>query len=121
MATGRLGRILSTSLVAYDELSVGTIDQGNAYLLNVANGANPLTIHSAHYIDALSFALGELTTVSAITAVSRPRVLIRQTGEVATATSPDQIALCGLLGNGAVTSFLMRAGSGGDPSGPGHR
>jgi predicted dehydrogenase len=116
VATGRLGRILSTSLVAYDELSVGTINQGNAYLLDVANGANPLTIHSAHYIDALSFALGELTTVSAVTAVSRPRIVVRQTGETLTATSPDQIAVCGLLENDAVASFHMRAGSGGDPS-----
>ena len=33
-----------------------------------------------------------------------------------TATSPDQIALCGLLEDGAVASFHMRAGSGGDPS-----
>ena len=116
VANGRLGRILSTSLVAYDELSVGSIDQGNAYMLDVANGANPLTIHSAHYIDALSFVLGELATVSAITAVSRPEVVVRQTGETLTATSPDQIALCGLLEGGAVASFHMRAGSGGDPS-----
>ena len=116
VAARRLGRILSVSLVAYDELSVGTIDLGNAYLLDVANGANPLTIHSAHYLDALSFALGELTTVSAVIAVSRPQVVVRQTGEVLTATSPDQIALCGLLEDGAVASFIMRGGSGGDPS-----
>ena len=116
VASGRLGRLLSTSLVAFDELSVGTIDQANAYLLDIANGANPLTIHSAHYIDALCFALGQFTTVSAITVVSRPRVVVRQTGEVLPATSPDQIALCGRLEDGAVASFLMRAGSGGDPS-----
>jgi predicted dehydrogenase len=111
----KLGRILSTSLIVNDELSVGSVDQGNAYLLDVANGANPLTIHSGHYIDALCFVLGELATVSAITAVSRPQVVVRQTGETLNATSPDQIALCGLLKNGAIVSYHMRAGSG-DPS-----
>ncbi|MCJ2071330.1 Gfo/Idh/MocA family oxidoreductase [Methylobacterium sp. J-030] len=115
VVTGRLGRILSTSLLAYDELSVGSVDEGNAYLLDAANGANPLTIHSGHYIDALCFVLGELVTVSAVTAVSKPRVRVRQTGETRTATSPDQIAVCGLLEDGAVASFQMRAGSG-DPS-----
>jgi predicted dehydrogenase len=115
VAAGRLGRVLSTSLLAYDELSVGSVDEGNAYLLDETNGANPLTIHSGHYVDALCFVLAELATVSAVTAVSKPRVIVRQTGETVTATSPDQIAVCGLLENGAVANFQMRAGSG-DPS-----
>jgi predicted dehydrogenase len=109
---GRLGRILSTSLLAYDELSVGTVDEGNVYLLDSVNGANPLTIHSGHYVDALCFTLGELTSVSAVVATSKPKVLVRQTGETVTATSPDQIAFCGLLDGGAVATFQMRAGSG---------
>jgi len=112
VSAGRLGRVLSTSMIAWDELSLGTIDQGNAYLLDVANGANPLTIHSAHYVDALCFALGELETVSAVTAISRPNIIVRQTGETVVSTSPDQIAVCGLLTGGAVASFQMRAGSG---------
>jgi predicted dehydrogenase len=115
VTAGRLGRILSTSLIVYDELSLGSVDQGNAYLLDVTNGANPLTIHSGHYLDALCFALGELATVSAMTAISRPRVVVRQTGETLTSTSPDQIAVCGLLHDGAMVSFHLRAGSG-DPS-----
>jgi predicted dehydrogenase len=115
VSDGRLGRILSTSMIAYDELSLGTVDQGNAYLLDVANGANPLTIHSGHYIDALCFALGELTTVSAMTSISRPQVVVRQTGETLIPTSPDQIVVSGHLRDGAIASFHMRAGSG-DPS-----
>jgi hypothetical protein len=38
--------MLSTTLIAYDELSLGTIDEGNSYLLDIANGANPLTNYS---------------------------------------------------------------------------
>ncbi|TMV86651.1 hypothetical protein FGG78_19605 [Thioclava sp. BHET1] len=112
---GRLGRLLSTSLIAYDELSLATIDEGNAYLLDAADGANPLTIHSAHYIDALCFVLGKLETVSAVTAISRPNIVVRQTGERITSTSPDQIVVCGLLADGTIASFHMRAGTG-DPS-----
>jgi predicted dehydrogenase len=115
VAGGGLGRLLSTSMIAYDELSLGTIDQGNAYLLDIANGANPLTIHSAHYIDALCFVLGELETVSALTAISRPNIVVRQTGATITSTSPDQIAVCGRLVDGTIASFHLRAGSG-DPS-----
>ena len=115
VAGGRLGRILSTSLVAYDELSLGSVDEGNAYLLDAANGANTLTIHSGHYIDALCFVLGEFSTVAAVSTVSRPEVVIRQTGATIRATSPDQIAVSGLLDTGAIVSYHLRAGSG-DPS-----
>ena len=115
VTSGRLGRLLSTTMIAYDELSLGTIDEGNAYLLDVANGANPLTLHSAHYIDALCFAVGELASVSATTAISRPRITVRQSGQVIISSSPDQIAVCGRLVDGTITSFHMRAGSG-DPS-----
>jgi predicted dehydrogenase len=112
VSSGALGRLLSISMIAYDELSLGTVDQGNAYLLDVRNGANPLTIHSAHYLDALCFAASEFTSVAAAIATSRPVVTVRQTGEVIAATSPDQVAVCGLLQNGAVASFHMRAGTG---------
>ena len=93
VASGRLGGLLSTSMIAYDELSLGTIDEGDAYLLDIASGANLLTIRSAHYIDALCFVLGELESVSAVTAISRPNVVVRQTGETVTLTSPDHIAV----------------------------
>lgn len=115
VTTGRLGRILSTTLLAWDELSLGSIDQGNAYLLAVENGANPLTIHCAHYLDALSYVLGEVGSVSATTTISRPQIVVRQTSQTMTSSSPDQIAIGGELESGAILSFHMRAGTG-DPS-----
>jgi hypothetical protein len=61
--------------------------------------------------------LGELETVSAVPAISRSHIVVRQTGEMitSTSTSPDQIAVSGLLVDGTIASFHMRAGSG-DPS-----
>ena len=110
-----LGRILSSSLIAYDELSMGTIDQGNVYLLDPENGANPLTLHTGHYLDAVCYALGEVKAASAAITVSRPEIKIRQSGKNVISNSPDQIAIAGILVDDSVLSFHMRAGTG-DPS-----
>lgn len=112
---GRLGRILSTTLLAYDQFSTGSVEQGNVYMLDAANGANPLTIHAGHYVDALCFVLGELDGISATLATSRSAVTVRETGAILTSTSPDQIAISGLIEGGAVASIHIRAGKG-DPS-----
>ncbi len=112
VASGTLGRILSTTLIAYDEFSVGSVDGGNAYMLDRANGGNALTIHGGHNIDALCYVLGEFRTVSSTLATTRPNVLIRGSNETILATSPDQTAVCGTLESGAVASIHIRAGKG---------
>lgn len=111
--SGSLGRIVSTTLTAYDEFSVGSVEQGNVYMLDAANGANPLTIHAGHYIDALCFVLGELTSLSAALATSHPKITVRETGTVVDATSPDQTALIGTFAGGAIASVHIRPGRGG--------
>lgn len=116
IAGGRIGRVLSTSLLAYDEFSTGSVDAGNAYMLDAANGANPLTIQAGHLIDALCFVLGEITEFSAVTAISRPSVRIRETSEIVSPDVPDQIALVGRMAGDAVVAFHLRAGLGGPPS-----
>lgn len=113
---GKIGRVLSTTLLAADGFSSGTVEQGNAYMLDAANGANPLTIHGGHFVDTLCHVLGELTNVTAVVATSRPSVLDRDTGERVLATSPDQIAIAGLLGAGIVASIHIRAGEGAAPA-----
>lgn len=116
IASGRIGRVLSTSLLAYDELSTGIVDSGNVYMLDAANGANPLTIHGGHFIDSVCFVLGEIAEVSAVTATTRASVTVRETGDVVPTDSPDQIALAGLLDDGSVVSIHVRGGRGGPPS-----
>jgi predicted dehydrogenase len=113
---GGVGKVLSTTLVADDDFSVGTIEQGNAYMLDVSNGANALTIHGGHFLDTLCYVLGEWTSLSADLAVSRPSVLIRESGECVSSTSPDNIAVTGLLVGGAVASVHIRPGTVGQPS-----
>ena len=110
VADGYVGRILSTTLLVSDMFSTGEVDQANAYMLDVQNGANPLTIHGGHLLDALTDVLGEFAGVAAVTSTSRPHVTVRETGETIRSTSPDQIAVAGLLKDGAVACVQIRAG-----------
>lgn len=111
VASGYVGRLLSTTLVASDDFSSGSVAQGNAYMLDARNGANALTIHAAHFLDSMTYATGELRSVAAVTATTRPTIEVRETGERVTATSPDQIVLAATLAGGAVASVHIRAGS----------
>ena len=111
VADGYVGRVLSTTLLVSDMFSTGEVDRANAYMLDVRNGANPLTIHGGHLLDALTDVLGEFASVAAVTRTSRPQVTVRETGETIRSTSPDQIAIAGLLADGAVASVHIRAGN----------
>lgn len=107
---GYVGRILSTILFAADDFSTGKVSQGNAYMLNLANGANPLTIHGGHFIDSLCHVVGELAVVTAQLATTLPEVVVQETGESIRSTSPDQVAVAGTLSGGGVASIHIRAG-----------
>ena len=61
-----------------------------------------------HALDAVAFALGDFTQLSAVAAVQRPRVAVFETGEVLSATAPDYIALCGALTGGSLITALYR-------------
>ena len=107
---GYVGRILSTTLFAEDDFSTGKVSEGNAYMMNVANGVNPLTIHGGHFIDSLCHVAGELAVVTAQLATTLPYVTVRETGERLRSTSPDQIVVAATLASGGVASIHIRAG-----------
>lgn len=107
---GAIGRVLSTTLFAEDGFSTGSVSQGNAYMLDVKNGVNPLTIHGGHFIDSLGHVVGEFAAVSAQLATTLPDVVIQETGERVRSTSPDQVAITGTLANGGIASLHIRAG-----------
>jgi predicted dehydrogenase len=107
---GYVGRVLSTTLLAADELSMGTLPQSLAFMLDDTQGANPLTIHTAHFIDTLSYALGEPIDIAARVATSLPEVVILETGERVRSTAPDQTVVAATLEGGALASVHVRAG-----------
>ncbi|OAP55953.1 hypothetical protein AYL99_10105 [Fonsecaea erecta] len=102
---GRVGRVLSTTVVGTVPTGGGTVEKrGVQYALDPANGATMVDIHLAHFVECLTFALGaEVATVSAQVRTMHPTTDIVDdlTGEVvekdAPKRSPDQVLVQGLL------------------------
>jgi predicted dehydrogenase len=107
VAEGYLGRVLTASLIGCAPNWGASLDR--AYQADFANGANLMTITGGHQIDALCHCLGEFREVSAFAVSQRGRIPTEDQGEVPL-TSPDQLAVSGILGNGAVVSFQIRGG-----------
>lgn len=56
--------------------------------------------------------LGEFSSLSATTAIRHPLVSLVGTDEILEATTPDHIAIQGILQSGALVSMHFRAGAG---------
>jgi predicted dehydrogenase len=108
IAEGYVGRILSATMIGCAPNWGPTIDR--AYQADSANGANLLTITGGHTIDALCYCLGEFRELSALVVSQRDRILVEETGELIAKTSPDQLVVNGIVGDGAVVCFQIRGG-----------
>ncbi len=107
LSTGYVGEVLSTSMVGLSVVG-DTLVQPNAYMLDMANGANVLTIPFGHSLDILNYLLGEFADLSAVLDLRRPLITIEGTGEKIVKTAPDQIAVIGTLTSGATASIHIR-------------
>ena len=107
VADGYVGKVLTATLIGCAPNWGATLDR--AYQADFANGANLMTITGGHQIDALCHCLGEFREVSAFAVSQRDRIPTEDQGEVPL-TSPDQLAVSGILGDGAVVSFQIRGG-----------
>jgi predicted dehydrogenase len=108
IADGYVGRVLSATMIACAPNWGATIDR--AYQADRANGANLLTITGGHTIDALCHCLGEFREVTAFEVSQRDRIPLEGTGEIIAKTSPDQLVVNGIVGEGAVVCFQVRGG-----------
>src|SRR6516165_11261356 len=108
IAGGYVGRVLTATMIGCAPNWGATIDR--AYQADRANGANLLTITGGHTIDALCHCLGEFRELSAFAVSQRDRIPLAETGEMVAKTVPDQVAVSGIAGNGAVVSFQVRGG-----------
>lgn len=111
VASGALGRVLSTSLVGSGMVWGDTIPPNFAYTLDHRAGAGVGPIALLHALEALTFTLGDFQTIDATSAIGRPWVRIGDTGETVAATAPDHVAVSGILADGAVASVLYRGGA----------
>lgn len=110
LAEGYVGEVLSSSIVA-DAMNWGAeVMDCYRYLLDKKTGASMMTIPFAHTMDAFCFTLGEFAELSATTATRRQQVKLLETGEMIPSDVADQLALQGVLQNGAVASVHFRGG-----------
>jgi predicted dehydrogenase len=107
---GYIGEVLGTTLVGSGIAWGGKTDRAHAYMFDAANGATTLSVPTLHALDAVSFVLGELTSVAAATAVRHRTVQIAEDESHIDVTAPDHIAIAGRLENGAVASLFYRGG-----------
>jgi predicted dehydrogenase len=108
IADSYVGQVLSATVIASAPNWGATIDR--AYQADRANGANLLTITGGHTIDALCFCLGEFRELAAFVVSQRDRIPLEATGEIVAKTSPDQLVVNGIIGDGVVASFQVRGG-----------
>jgi predicted dehydrogenase len=108
IADGYVGRVLSATMIGCAPNWGPSIDR--AYQADSANGANLLTITGGHTIDALCYCLGEFRELAAFVVSQRDRIPVEETGELIAKTSPDQLVVNGIVGDGAVVSFQIRGG-----------
>jgi len=105
---GYVGRVLTATMIACAPNWGASIDR--AYQADRANGANLLTITGGHTIDALCHCLGEFRELAAFVVSQRDRIPAQDSGEMVAKTSPDQVVVNGIVGDGAVVSFQVRGG-----------
>src|SRR5437660_2295574 len=108
VADGYVGRVLTATMITCAPNWGASIDR--AYQADRANGANLLTITGGHTIDALCHCLGEFRELSAFVVSQRDRIPVQETGETVAKTSPDQVVVNGIVGDGAIVSFQVRGG-----------
>jgi len=108
VAEGYVGRVLTATMITCAPNWGASIDR--AYQADGANGANLLTITGGHTVDALCYCLGEFRELAAFVVSQRDHIPLAGTGEMIAKTSPDQLAVGGIVGDGAVVSFQVRGG-----------
>jgi predicted dehydrogenase len=140
LADGYVGEVLSSSIVASGFGWGAVIDESQAYLYDAANGATMRTVTGGHLLDAVRSCLGDLHDIRALVTQRRRSVAVLDVAEVercrrfeAVVAAPgldaseaggnvvvaledrptavaDQIAMVGLLDDGAVLSVHLRGG-----------
>ena len=114
---GYIGQVKSTSIIAAGLNGMPVLESPNAYLADVKNGANMLTISFGHTIDAVLYVLGTaLRDLSATTATQVQTIHLIDTGEDVPNTAEDQVAVTGLLDGGAIFSAHYHGGLARDPA-----
>ena len=108
IAEGYIGRVLSATMFVNAGNWGATLD--GAYQADRTNGANLMTITGGHNLDALCYCLGEFRQLGAFVVSQRDQIPLAGSGQLIPKTSPDQLVVNGIVGDGTVVSFQVRGG-----------
>ncbi|MFS8068383.1 MAG: Gfo/Idh/MocA family protein, partial [Byssovorax sp.] len=97
LAEGYIGKVRSVRVHASAPQLGEHLNASAAYTADAANGANTLTIFTAHYLDTILAAVGDLRDVSAVVTRQFDQATIIETGQMIPVTAPDQVLLSGTL------------------------
>ncbi|WP_454805949.1 Gfo/Idh/MocA family protein [Paraburkholderia fungorum] len=110
IAGGYVGEVLSSTLVGSGRILGPHVNRVGAYILDVRNGANMLTIPLGHTLAAMRDVLGDVVELSASLIHRRTSATVAETQEVVPMTSHDQVLVNGTLHSGAPVSIHYRGG-----------
>ncbi len=106
---GYLGRVLATNLVASGQAWGAITDPAHTYAYDRRNGVTPLSVSVGHALDAMTFVLGDVDSVTATLGVGHREIEVLNSTPIQS-TTPDQVALTAALQTGAVASIFYRGG-----------
>lgn len=117
VAQGWFGKVLGISIrgTGPDDVWAGILDAWYEFHADVANGATMLSIPAAHALDMLAFACGEFVDVEARLLARRGEAVRRRDGARIASTLYDEVAIHGVLENGALASVRYHGGSSAGP------
>lgn len=104
-----LGRVLATNLVGSGQAWGSTTDSAHAYAYDRRNGVTPLSVSVGHALDALTYVLGDVESVTATLGVGHRHIDVLD-GPPIRSTTPDQVAVTAALAGGTVASIFYRGG-----------
>src|SRR5581483_4688750 len=104
IADGWLGRIITATMTQYSGGLLQPRAPEATWRLDRANGAHTLSISAGHAIDAFTWALGQLSRVSAIVDTLAPDVPLQDGGSIR-ATAPDHVAVHGRFEDGGIATI----------------
>jgi len=116
LAEGYIGTLRSVNITGALPLLGARRSAAWASTADIANGANTLHTVTAHFLDPVLFAAGELASFSALVVRQFSETTLEETGEVIPVTAPDQVIVAGTLRSGAVLSLRIEAGKRNGPA-----
>ena len=109
---GYVGDVMATTVTCSGRGWGPLTTPGHEYMYDEANGATALAVTGMHALDGVFWVLGQPHELYALSAVGRREVTVCGEGsqETITVTAPDQIAIAGRVGQGAILSCFVRGG-----------